>query len=365
MSREAAGPWPLTAPRLSAGQDGPVRPEPAPSGCASRDRRFGFRDLARLVRPRVCLLAAGASLAGFALARPWDGIRMLLAPLLFSALGAFLLAAGCSALNQVQERREDGLMRRTAQRPIPAGRLSPGQGLGLALALLGLSLGLLVLAGGWTGAPFGTTFAARFGAALGTGSDAASGISIGISAGSGSNAWRLAGLWLAVIVLYNGMYTPLKKRTPLCMLVGGLAGALPPAVGWLAAGGPLPDHRLVLVTAVLYVWQVPHFGLFARLHREDYRAAGFPAAGLPGPDGASRYPLAAWFLALAAGMLAAPALGLVAGGFSKALVAVLALGPLAAWGLARDRTRLGFALVNACLVAFLAALALDSLRPWT
>lgn len=295
-------------------------------------------DLARLMRLKVCLLAAGASLAGFALARPWGGVRPLpaappsgpmalafAAPLLLSALGAFLLAAGCSALNQVQERREDGLMRRTAHRPIPAGRLSPRRGLALALGLLGLSLGVLVLAGGW----------------------------------------RLAVLWLAVIVLYNGMYTPLKKRTPLCMLVGGLAGALPPAVGWLAAGGPLQDHRLALVTAVLYLWQTPHFGLFARLHREDYRAAGFPVAGLPGPDGAVRCPLTAWFPALAAGMLAAPALGLVAGDVTRIVVAGLALGPLTAWVLARDRARLGFALVNACLVAFLAALALDSLRPWT
>ncbi len=282
--------------------------------------------LARLIRPRVCLFAVLASLTGYALARPQAEAGMALA-----ATGAFFLAAGCSALNQVQERRQDALMRRTADRPLPAGQWTWPQALALAVSLLALSLGLLAQVGGLP----------------------------------------LAGLWLAVLLIYNGLYTPLKRVTPLCILVGGLAGALPPVLGWMAAGGRILDYRIVLVAGVLYFWQVPHFGLFARMHRTDYQTAGFPVAALParsgqsgqsGQFGRSRFPLFVWLLAYSAGLLQASALGLVSGP-GQMVVTAMALGLALAWPLTRNRERLGFALVNASMLCFLATLALTALWP--
>ena len=189
----------------------------------------GLAPLSRLIRWRVCLFASAASLTGYALARPRFDTGMVLA-----AAGAFFLAAGGSVLNQVQERAEDALMRRTADRPLPSGQWSWPAAAGLAGACLALSLGLLVLAGWQAGG----------------------------SAGGSARGLTLAGLWLAVVVIYNGLYTPLKRVTPLCILVGGVAGALPPVVGWAAAGGSILDFRILLVAGVLVAAALVAVALF-------------------------------------------------------------------------------------------------------
>ena len=280
------------------------------------------RDLALLLRPRIGLLASAGSCAGFLVYG-----RLAENPgLAAAAAGAFLLSSGCSALNQVQERAEDGRMARTKNRPLPAGQWTWPQALALAMSLLALSLILLAQAGGWTG------------------------------------GWPLAGLWLAVLLIYNGLYTPLKKRTSLAMLVGGLAGALPPVVGYAAAGGALGDGRALLLAGVFYAWQVPHFWLFARIHRTDYEAAGFhvPHNGVA----ASRAPgaLRLWLVSYGALMLLIPLFGLVGAPLIKWLVAALALGLVCCISLIQTRERLGFALVNASLALLLACLAAAALR---
>jgi protoheme IX farnesyltransferase len=214
-------------------------------------------------------------------------------------------------------------MVRTRTRPLPAGRLSVRQALLASLVCLAGAGALLAATPG------------------------------------GLAALALVPLSVAV---YNGLYTPLKKRTSLAMLVGGLAGALPPVLGCVSAGGSPLEPRALLLAALFYAWQVPHFWLFARLHRADYEAAGFqvPHQGV-GRAGAHG-PLALWILSYGALMLLLPAFGLVSAQPTKWLVTALALAlACAAWPLV-SRERLGFALVNASLLLLLVFLAADALH---
>jgi len=186
-----------------------------------------------VIRPRVSLAVAGGSLFGSLYlggAGGGDPLRGAVA-----ALGAGVLCAGCSALNQVQEREYDARMRRTQDRPVASGALPVKTALLVAAVLSAAGLGLFLLAGGWP----------------------------------------LFLLGLAVPVIYNGLYTPLKPVTPMALLVGGLSGALPPLTGWVGAGGSMLDPAILGVTTVFYLWQVPHFWLLHEKHREDYERAGF------------------------------------------------------------------------------------------
>jgi protoheme IX farnesyltransferase len=153
--------------------------------------------------------------------------------MLWALVGTALLAAGASVLNQYQERDLDALMERTRRRPLPAQRVRPEQALrvGVLLALAGL----IVLVG-WT-----TPLAALLGA--------------------------------STVAIYLGAYTPLKTRTTLNTVVGAVAGALPPLIGWSAATGELesPAWSLFLIQ---FLWQFPHFWAIAWLYRDDYARAG-------------------------------------------------------------------------------------------
>ena len=157
--------------------------------------------------------------------------------LLGPAVGVLLAAAGASALNQVLERRVDALMERTRGRPLPSGRATPGAALALALGL--------VLAGGLT--------------LLATG-------------GSAAMALGLAG-----VVWYDAVYVFLKRRTAFAVIPGAWVGALPPLIGWTAAGGPAGDPRILALALFLGLWQVPHFWLLLLLHGPDYERAGLPS----------------------------------------------------------------------------------------
>lgn len=194
-----------------------------------------------LARPRISAMVAGAALFGFLLG--WESGAPLGAGLAVCA-GSFALCGGCSALNQVQERVLDARMRRTASRPVPAGRMSPSLATLWAVALMAVGLALYAAAG-----------------FLGAGP-------------RGAGALVLAGV--GVVALYNGLYTPLKRLTGLAVLVGGVPGAMPPYVGWLAAGGAPDAPGILAVCVVVYLWQVPHFWMLAELHHADYAAARLP-----------------------------------------------------------------------------------------
>ena len=199
----------------------------------SRDRnwRSTVSDYWTLTKPEVNVLVLASTLAGFYLGSrgPLSGLRLA-----HTLLGTLLVASGTATLNQFIEREYDARMRRTANRPLPAGRLAPSWALGF---------GVLLSAAG------------------------ALDLALAVNALSSLLALFTLGSYLA-------FYTPLKRRTPLCTLVGAFPGAMPPLIGWAAARGSLSREAWVLY-AVLFLWQFPHFLGIAWMYREDYARAGY------------------------------------------------------------------------------------------
>jgi heme o synthase len=156
--------------------------------------------------------------------------------LIGATLGTLLMAMASSALNEVQEREIDARMARTRNRPIPSGIFSPVTALGVVLLLASAGYSILYLTGGLVPALLGL----------------------------------LAMGW------YNGIYTPLKRMTAFAVVPGSVIGAIPPAIGWAAAGGEVNSPALLALCFVFFIWQVPHFWLLALRHNNDYAAAGLP-----------------------------------------------------------------------------------------
>jgi len=172
--------------------------------------------LLQLTKFRISLFAALSAATGFILAH--QGLSKEILP---SVMGVFLLAGGACALNQYQEREFDRLMERTRRRPIPSGSLSSSAALRIALALL--FTGAMIL---W----FGTN-------------------------------WRALALGVSAVFLYNGIYTPLKRKNAFAVIPGGLIGAIPPVVGWVSEGSPLLRPPILVIAFLFFIWQVPHFWL--------------------------------------------------------------------------------------------------------
>ena len=199
-------------------------------------------DWSALVKARLSLMVLATTLVGFLVAQPE---RIAWGVLGWTLLGTFLSACSAAALNQAIERRHDARMRRTANRPVAAGRM----GLGMAV-VAGFALG------------YGGCFTLAMKANL---------LACGLSA--------------LTIVLYVALYTPLKRVTTLNTVVGAVVGAIPPMIGWVAAAGDLQRGAWVLA-ALLFTWQLPHFFALAWLHRDDYQRGGFVM--LPGVPGGER-----------------------------------------------------------------------------
>jgi protoheme IX farnesyltransferase len=199
-----------------------------------------------LTKPDINLLIAITVFAGFCLARPTTSSSFTIGLLINSLLGTMLVAGGSGALNQYIERNFDAQMRRTARRPLAAGKVEPHHALWLGILLS--ATGALYLA-------FGVNLLASL-------------------------------LAIATLICYLVLYTPLKRKTPLCTLVGALAGAAPPLIGWAAASGGLSSGAWILY-AMLFLWQFPHFMAIAWMYREDYDRAGYLV--LPRGEGASRF----------------------------------------------------------------------------
>lgn len=199
-------------------------------------------DYLSLTKPKLNLLVVATTLAGYYLGAD----RLDLARLLATAVGTALVAGSAAAFNEVLERDTDALMRRTMARPLPGGRMRVASATWFAVAL------------------------------------AASGLST-LAAGASSLA---AGVAAVTLVSYVLVYTPLKSRTPLATLVGGIPGGLPPMIGWAAATGTLSLPAWVLF-AIVFLWQMPHFLAIAWLCRDDYAKAGLPLLPVVEPDGRS------------------------------------------------------------------------------
>jgi len=278
------------------------------------------RGLIQLLRLRLAAAVGLSAAAGYALAD--DGVGAELIP---PAAGCILLAAGASALNQVQERRQDARMARTAGRPIPIGRLSALEGSVVAGMLLMAGEALLLL---------GSLFAAALGV--------------------------LAVLW------YNVLYTHLKRRTAFAAVPGALTGCLGPAIGWSAAGGQADGSRLFAIMIIMFLWQVPHFWVLGLQRKDEYRAAGLPSpAAALGTDRLSRITFV-WSLGTAVATLMLPLLGvlqrpgmLIALGVAAAALAILGGGLLRTGGPSPRALRRGFAGLNLFILITLVLVLVD------
>ena len=202
--------------------------------------RSRFADFVALTKPRLNSLVVVTTGVGY-LAGRVEGFD----PVVFAhtTIGAALVAGGAAALNQVAERDLDGRMLRTEDRPIPAGRLQPGEATGFALLLAVAGLAQLAL---------GATLTA-------------------------------AVVAVATLVSYAAVYTPAKRWTHWAVLVGAVPGALPVVIGW-AAAGPLTAQAWSLF-ALVFVWQLPHFLALTWLYRVDFGKAGLPLLAVRDPTG--------------------------------------------------------------------------------
>jgi protoheme IX farnesyltransferase len=211
-------------------------PRRAPAACALA--------LAELAKVRIVGLVAVVTAVGFGLGAARAGLVLDAAMLMHTLLGTAVVGAAANALNQYLERDFDVLMDRTRGRPLPSGRLAPLEALGFGSALAALGTAYLALQ-----------------------------VNVLCSA--------LAGITLLTYVL---VYTPMKRRTPMCVYIGAVPGALPPLIGWSAATGSMDDRAWILF-AVLFLWQLPHFAAIAWQYREDYARAGFPMLSVLDRDG--------------------------------------------------------------------------------
>lgn len=205
--------------------DGPI---------AARPRFSILSSYWALTKPEVNFLIVIATFAGFYLgyAGGWHGFAFLRA--INAVLGTLLVASGTGTLNQYMERGYDAQMRRTSRRPLAAGQLKASAVLwfGIALSIIG---------------------------------------SVYLALTTNLLASVLA---IATLLSYLFVYTPLKRRTPLCTLIGAFPGAMPPLIGWAAASGKLSADAWILY-AVLFLWQFPHFMAIAWMYRDDYARAGY------------------------------------------------------------------------------------------
>jgi protoheme IX farnesyltransferase len=181
------------------------------------------------MKVKLSLAVTFSAVTGFLLFdnHPGTGILVMIA-------GVFLLASGAAALNQVTESEPDSSMERTKHRPIPDERIDRRNALLFAIILLVLGAGILVFCG-----------------------------------------YIPVVLGLATVFLYNVVYTSLKKISWFAVVPGALVGAIPPVIGYTAAGGNYPGAGIILFSSFMFLWQLPHFWLIILRYRSDYLKAGF------------------------------------------------------------------------------------------
>lgn len=187
--------------------------------------------LAELTKIRITFFVMITT--GFGYIAATDIYDLKIVPLL---LGVLSLACGSAALNHYQERFTDALMSRTMNRPLPSGRISPSKVLEISVLLILGGTVLLFWGGNFISVLFG----------------------------------------LLNLIWYNGIYTPLKRKSSLAIIPGSLVGAIPPIIGWTAAGGDLLNPQILMIAFFFFIWQIPHFWLLLLVLDEDYKKARIP-----------------------------------------------------------------------------------------
>ncbi|MGC8723019.1 MAG: protoheme IX farnesyltransferase [Acidobacteriota bacterium] len=226
-NREAALP---AAPGRDAARSSGAIDSGQPSSL-TRDIRGSLGLLRVLTKFNIAVLSTFSAGTGYLLAA-----RSLHWEMVVALAGTLLLSCGAGALNEVQEWKSDALMARTRRRPIPAGLITPSEGLLVSLLLLAGGEAVLLLGVGALGALLGA----------------------------------------AAVASYNLLYTPLKRVTAFAVVPGSIIGAIPPAIGWVAGGGRLADGGLLALGFFFFVWQIPHFWLLLLKYGDQYERAGFP-----------------------------------------------------------------------------------------
>lgn len=245
---------------------------------------------------------------------------------LWVSLGVFLLASSSSALNQYQERRTDAMMSRTRRRPLPSGRL--GTIPAFAVVVLFFLGGCFVLYYFTGPVPLGL--------------------------GLLSYAW------------YNGLYTPLKYRTVFAVIIGSVIGAIPPVIGWTAAGDEVLTRPPLFLAFFIYIWQVPHFILLLMLYSKDYKEAGLPVLTSIYPESGVKRIFLVWIAGTVIAGIMLPFISGVQYLLTSAMLIVLSGGLFAgmipiAFSLKSFRVKPAFILMNVYLLLVLLILSLDHL----
>jgi len=205
-----------------------------------RPAGFSVRDYLELSKSRIVMMVLITTAAGYFFAAPHVDWALLLNAL----AGTALVAAGTNALNQYIERDHDARMKRTRLRPLPDGRISPRAALlfSIAIAIIGtVYLGLAV-------------------------------------------NWLTAALGAFTLTTYIFVYTPLKRVSTICTLIGAIPGAIPPLMGWTAATGSIRAGGWIIF-AILFFWQLPHFMAISWMYRDDYARGGFAMLAVQDKDG--------------------------------------------------------------------------------
>jgi protoheme IX farnesyltransferase len=268
----------------------------------------------QLFRPKVSLMVGLSAFAGACLFDSNLHITHV-----FAVLSALFLSAGCSALNQYQECEEDAVMSRTSDRPIPSGTVDGKSVLRISAVMLTLSAAFMLL---------------------------------------GHNMSALIFIPFTLLV-YNLIYTPLKKVTPFALLIGSVTGAIPPVLGYAVTGGEIKTTGILLVAAVLYVWQTPHFALLSEKYKTDYKTAGFKT--LSGTYGKTKSDLfiKIWLTGYICALLLIPISDIYK--YSSVITAhvLITLAFAAALYLNRQYTARTFHILNISMVIFFLMLVVD------
>lgn len=209
-----------------------------------------FRNCGRVLKLPRCLPMALTAAFGSLYNRP--SLDMHLG---WMVVGILLLACGCGGINSVQEADVDSLLQRTCDRPLATGQMSK------RLAVL---MSSLLIVGG-----LATLFVNESG-------------------------WIPPLLGLGAVLLYNGLYTPLKQISVFALLPGGLAGGLPPLIGWTSAGGEIDDLRAWIIFSLFFLWQIPHYCLIVLQYREEYSDGPFPSLIRLFPEATLRKIILVW-----------------------------------------------------------------------
>ena len=236
--------------------------------------------LLEINKVRITFAVTLTMIAGYALAK-----NTLDAGVLLPMSGIFILACGSAALNHYQDKDRDALMKRTMNRPIPSGKISSTQVLLISFVEIALGTYLIYL---------------------------------------GSN-FLAAQLGLLALIWYNGIYTPLKRKTAVAVIPGSIIGSIPPMVGWVAGGGALADPRLLVLAFFFFVWQVPHFWLLMLNYGKEYETAGYPSITAKISKQQIKNATFIWTAATAVAALMLPVFGLVSTLFFKVIVLLAAV----------------------------------------